>query len=160
MLSIHNAIEDAKTAWYEKNDHKTIAKKVQKRLDTQAEQAFMQLLGFSKDSWGHSVWEVDHCNGRSGQSDVGISSTAIVKDVLDKWLKANRDEFEKFLTLKIKTQFKKELNNQLYYHVNKAVKELLDRYMESTSMKLLDAELKDLTYEAAMKLIQNDLERN
>lgn len=49
----------------------------------------LKMLGFSKDSWGNTKWEIDHCNGRAGSSPIGIftkgKSSAIASELLTKY---------------------------------------------------------------------------
>ena len=156
MLSIHAAIEQAKTEWYEANSPKVIAKKTKDLLDSQRQQVLMQLLGFEKDSWRSHVWEVDHCNGRNGNSKVGATTKQIVSEVLDDWVQEHREEFDKYLTTQIKTEFKKELKSQLGFMLRKTIASMLEAAMTETAERLLKDELKDLTYKAALKLIDKD----
>ncbi len=41
-------------------------------------------LGFSKDRWGNTKWEVDHCNGRAGESLVGRKVADMAAETVNK----------------------------------------------------------------------------
>lgn len=41
-------------------------------------------LGFSKDRWGNSKWEVDHCNGRAGESVIGKKIAEMAEEEVQK----------------------------------------------------------------------------
>lgn len=64
-----------------------IRRRVQKMLEENFSVIVKTQLGFSKSSWGGN-WEVDHCNGRAGQTIVGdrIAAAAVqaVEDVIIK----------------------------------------------------------------------------
>lgn len=64
-------IAQAVEEWKQQNTEKSLADKTKKLLDTHSEQIVMKLLGFEEDKWKENAWELDHCNGRSGNSPAG-----------------------------------------------------------------------------------------
>lgn len=61
--------------------------KIRFRINNTLDAHFLQLvkisLGFSKSSWGDN-WEVDHCNGRGGNTEITAQISAIAKAELTK----------------------------------------------------------------------------
>jgi hypothetical protein len=64
LTSIACAVEE----WKAKNTKEVIKTTVTELLDKESKQLTLKLLGF-EDRWGK--WEVDHCNGRGGESAAG-----------------------------------------------------------------------------------------
>ena len=54
--------------WKEKNSEEALTQRVHKLLDDNAETIVLKLLGFD-NRW--NKWELDHCNGRKGESAAG-----------------------------------------------------------------------------------------
>jgi len=59
---------------------------IHKRLNEQRDAVLMKLMGFIKPSWG-GTWEIDHCNGRNGQSVVGDFYKDLQHEAIKEWLK-------------------------------------------------------------------------
>jgi|WetSurSiteA1Bulk_404760.scaffolds.fasta_scaffold11078_8 hypothetical protein len=57
---------------------------VYKVLDAQLQTIILKVLGLN-DHWGK--WEVDHCNGRSGNSTIGDYIKETAKDHVASWVK-------------------------------------------------------------------------
>lgn len=70
--------------WQKKNPPEVIKQRVFDRLDGMQEEIAMKLLGFNQ-SWGK--WEVDHCNGRSGNSAAGDYLRNVQREAVQEWLK-------------------------------------------------------------------------
>ena len=62
---------------------KDIAGEITKLLDGRVQEIVGKLLGFDAH-WG--VWEVDHCNGRSGNSAAGDWLRNEVSGAVDRWI--------------------------------------------------------------------------
>lgn len=65
MPHIHTAFEN----WFKENSPEQTQKRVYRELDNHKKEILLKLLGFNT-SWG-SQWELDHCNGRAGNSTAG-----------------------------------------------------------------------------------------
>ena len=70
--------------WQEKNPPDVVKQKVFDRLDAMQDEIAMKLLGF-KQSWGN--WEVDHGNGRSGNSAAGDFIKRVQQDAIEEWFR-------------------------------------------------------------------------
>lgn len=56
--------------WLEKQNPEAIRKKVFDTLEAAKDEVAPKLMGFNKGSFGRG-WEIDHCNGRAGESAMG-----------------------------------------------------------------------------------------
>jgi len=83
--SVLPIINDAIREWHRNNPPKTIKAQVTKELDKNQKEILLKLLGFN-NRW-NSSYEVDHCNGRSGNSAAGDAIKNVLAIEIDKWLK-------------------------------------------------------------------------
>lgn len=83
---IYDTLVESIREWQEINNKDTIRSKVHEKLDKNFNQIIMLLLGFEKNSWGNR-WEVDHCNGRKGESSAGDYLKRVQKDSIEMWFK-------------------------------------------------------------------------
>lgn len=70
LQSLVPIINGAIHEWLEKQNPKAIRKKVFDTLEAAKDEVAPKLMGFNKGSFGRG-WEIDHCNGRSGESSIG-----------------------------------------------------------------------------------------
>lgn len=74
----------ARDQWVNENVTKeAIERRVYRTLDARVTEIVVKLLGF-EDRWGK--WEVDHCNGRAGESEVGDFVRRVASKAVAKWL--------------------------------------------------------------------------
>lgn len=76
---IHKAID----SWLEKNSEDQLTQRVHHLLDENQKKIILTLLGF-ENRWGG--WEIDHCNGRSGNTPVGEYIKQTHEDAIQEWL--------------------------------------------------------------------------
>ena len=104
---IDKLIADISTAMHEWSEEQvtSIRKKVHARLDQHRDEVLMKLMGFTQESFtGH--WEIDHCNGRSGNSPIGEFLATSQKQAIEEWLTQ--------ITMPTMTpKFKKEVESDL-----------------------------------------------
>ena len=109
---------------------KTIADKVHKRLDQHRDEVLMKLMGFNKGSFDRG-WEIDHCNGRNGNS--------VISDFLKESQAAAVKEWLSQIELPtMSSAFKTRIQ-----------KEMKQRY---------ESQITQLTYEMARTKAQKDIE--
>ena len=100
-------ILEAVQEWKNENSSSKIKDRVKRLLDANSKEVTMKLLGFN-DRLGR--WEIDHCNGRSGESAAGDfirkTQSEAVKDWLTNVCLPELDD-------KTKAQFKKQAK-QIY----------------------------------------------
>ena len=70
LASLVPIINQAVHEWMQDQDPVAIKKKVFSTLNKAKDEIAPKLLGFTRDSWNNK-WEIDHCNGRSGESSLG-----------------------------------------------------------------------------------------
>lgn len=113
------AIACAVEEWKGKNTAENIKKTVTDLLDSESKQLTLKLLGFD-DRWGK--WEVDHCNGRSGESAAGAYLRDIQKTAIQDWFEAvSMPTITPALKKQLGTQLQKTYEEQLAYSIRKAV---------------------------------------
>lgn len=79
LVTIATAVESWKVA----QDPEKLKKTIFDKLDSKRDEVMLKLLGFN-DSWG--TWEVDHCNGRSGESYIGDFLKTTQQKAIKEWL--------------------------------------------------------------------------
>ena len=70
LQSLVPIINGAIHEWLEKQNPQAIRKKVFDALEAAKDEVVPKLMGFNKGSFGRG-WEIDHCNGRAGESTIG-----------------------------------------------------------------------------------------
>ena len=70
LQSLVPIINEAIHEWLEKQNPQAIRKKVFDTLEAAKDEVAPKLMGFNKASFGRG-WEIDHCNGRAGESVIG-----------------------------------------------------------------------------------------
>ena len=70
LQSLVPIINGAIHEWLERQNPQAIRKKVFDTLEAAKDEVAPKLMGFNKGSFGRG-WEIDHCNGRSGESAIG-----------------------------------------------------------------------------------------
>ena len=117
--------------WKEKNSEEALTQRVHKLLDDNAETIVLKLLGFD-NRW--DKWELDHCNGRSGESAAGDYLKQVQQGAIQAWLKnVKLPELNKTLTSvmkkKLEADYKRYLSQFLYEYAreeaDKTAKEII-----------------------------------
>jgi len=95
-------------------------RKIEDILDSHTEEAVAKLLGFD-NKWGD--WEVDHCNGRQGESAAGDWLRKTAKEEVDKWLAKQAGALPD-LSPAQKKALREDYRNTLAYHVKERLQVL------------------------------------
>jgi len=111
--------EEAREEWLkEHSDKEKVKHVVFDRLDTDLVSIVAKLLGFD-DHWGR--WEVDHCNGRGGQSAAGDFIKQMAGEAVTEWLLKQAKKLPKLPPTTIKalrkdyrTTYERELREKLH----------------------------------------------
>lgn len=111
------AIATAVAQWKENNTEASIKKKVTDLLNKNSEELTMKLLGFNHH---YAKWELDHCNGRSGNSAAGDYLRQVQQIAIQEWMKT--------LTMPklpdaVAKRLKKEMQSDYEYHLLKDVRD-------------------------------------
>ena len=80
MTKVEALVEKTKQDWIKKN-LKDIPKRVERVLDRHFSGHVARLLGMD-NHWGGDKWELDHCNGRAGNSFLGEEIKAQIRDAV------------------------------------------------------------------------------
>ena len=117
--------------WKEKNSEEALTQRVHKLLDDNAATIVLKLLGFD-NRW--NKWELDHCNGRKGESAAGVYLRQVQQEAIQDWLKKVKlPELNKTLSSAMKKEleenYKRYLNQYLFDYAreeaDKTAKELI-----------------------------------
>lgn len=146
LVTIATAVESWKVA----QDPEELKKTIFNKLDSKRDEVMLKLLGFN-DSWGK--WEVDHCNGRSGESSIGDFLKTAQQKAIKEWLATSLP-----LTLSPKTlsslqkSVQKEYELSIRRELHSAVRDKADKDLECLLGKILGSN-QLANYIKAMKLI-------
>lgn len=115
--SILPHIAAAVAEWKATNTEEKIKETVISLLNKESKQLVLKLLGFN-ESWGK--WEVDHCNGRGGQSAAGDYLTKVQQEAIQEWLKG---AVMPTLDKATKASMQKSAQQEYTYNLNRLVRE-------------------------------------
>jgi predicted AAA+ superfamily ATPase len=138
--------------WKAENTEEKIKKTVIDLLEKESKQIVLKLLGFS-ESWGK--WEVDHCNGRGGQSAAGDYLTKVQQEAIQEWLKG---AVMPTLDKATKASMQKSAQQEYSYNLTRLVREYAVSQAErdaQTVIKQLVASDQVGSYLKAMALIES-----
>ena len=97
--------------WKSKNTEEVLTQRVHDLLDKNAKEVVLKLLGFN-ESWGK--WEVDHCNGRAGESAVGDYLKMVKQSAINSWLaKAELPKMDKTISTAMRKELKHDYDRFL-----------------------------------------------
>lgn len=84
---------------------KTVANDLIKKMKADATTVLLKMIGFN-NHWS-SGWEIDHCNGRSGNSEIGDLAKKEFREMAINFIQTYKDE----ITILTKTQHKELMKN-------------------------------------------------
>lgn len=131
--------------WKSKNTEEVLTQRVHDLLDKNAKEVVLKLLGFN-ESWGK--WEVDHCNGRAGESAVGDYLKRVKQSAIDSWLaEAELPKMDKTISTimrkELKHNYDRFLKQYLYEYAQDQARETAQEIIKSVfSTTKADAVLK------------------
>ena len=149
--NITKYVMEAAAEWMSANPEAKVRQETLKKLDEFRDKILLTLLGFSRSSWNDNL-EVDHCNGRAGESAVGDYMKKVKQQAIQEWLESV--ELPK-VTPKIAQALKKdldeaygyELRSRLHQKIKEAAKEDADRIIATfTNTKAIDDFIACLLY--------------
>ena len=142
-------IATAVERWRQEHTPEQIESRVRHLLDNKSDEIVAKMLGFN-DSWGR--WELDHCNGRSGNSAAGDYMRKCHQEAIEKWitkmaLPVLPEDLNQKLKQSLQAQFNRSLeealrNKVIAYAQEEAtrvfkeleVPSLLDNYMQTLQL--------------------------
>lgn len=84
FMDIAQASKQGVEKWLKDNSPEKVQKDVMETLDEAKDTIIPKLLGMD-NNWGGN-WEVDHCNGRAGESAIGDRLKTLRRDAVTAWL--------------------------------------------------------------------------
>ena len=124
-------IASAIQEWKQKNTEESIKDTVTGLLNKESKQMVLKLLGFT-EHWGK--WEVDSCNGRSGESAAG--------DFLRKSQQSAIEDFLKtvpmpVLTKREEAEILKSVKQDYVYQLQRSVRDLVQTKADDDAKELV-----------------------
>ncbi len=129
--SILPHIAAAVAEWKAENTEESIKATVIGLLEKESKQIVLKLLGFN-ESWGK--WEVDHCNGRGGQSAAGDFLTKVQQGAIEEWLKTT---VMPTLDKKTRDSMLKSAQSEYTYNLTRLVREYAISQAESDAKAVI-----------------------
>lgn len=106
--------------WKALNTPEAVKKKVFKQLDAVSDEVVMKLLGF--DCRWDKKWEIDHCNGRAGESAAGDFIREAHNEAIKEWLgQVIMPQLTPALKKKLQKMAQDEYENYITRHIRSAV---------------------------------------
>ena len=134
--------------WKEHNSEEVLTQRVHKLLDDNAETIVLKLLGFD-NRWNN--WELDHCNGRKGESAAGDYLRQVQHDAIQDWLKKVKlPELNKTLS----SVMKKELEADYKQYLNQFLYEYAREEADKTAKELIQSLFSQSKVDGMLKLQQ------
>ena len=139
--------------WKEKNSKEVLTQRVHKLLDDNAETIVLKLLGFD-NRW--NKWELDHCNGRKGESAAGDFLRQVQQDAIQDWLKnVNLPKLNKTLSSAMKKTLEADYKNYLRQYLYEYAREETDKTAKELIQSLFSQSKVDGMFKL-QQLIQNN----
>ena len=136
--------------WKAANTEEKIKKNVTEQLNRASQEITMKLLGFN-NRW--DKWELDHCNGRSGESSAGDYLRNVQASAIKEWL---GDLCMPTLKPALKAKLEKEMQQQyeelLYRSVRKKAETMANSHLDALIETLVTPQRLD-AYLKASKLV-------
>ena len=135
--------------WRQEHTPEQIESRVNQVLNSKSDEIVVKMLGFDA-SWGR--WELDHCNGRSGNSAAGDYIRKCHQEAIEKWItklampvlpKNINQQLKKSLQAQFNRSLEDALRNKVIAHAKEEadrmfkeleVPSLLDNYMQTLQL--------------------------
>ena len=133
--SLLPVISQAVADWKAKNTPEDLKARVTKRLNANTDEIIFKLLGFNN---GWNKWELDHCNGRSGESAAGDYLRKVQSEAIREWLESVEIPP---MPVSLKKKYQTEFNSRYNAHVM----QLIQRAAEDQANRDVNALLTEFT---------------
>lgn len=134
MEEVLPVINNAIAVWREKNTDTVIAKRVTDLLDAHSKEITMKLLGF--DTHYGKDWELDHCNGRNGNSVAGDYLRHNQATAIRAWLSTCMEDM-KPMGVTAKARFNKQMQYEYEQEMHRNIKEIAAKQVNLDTTGLL-----------------------
>lgn len=119
---VDKAVEIAYAQWRE-DRYAEMIDVIKEKLDDHLDSILAKLLGMDK-RWG-GEWEVDHCNGRAGNSFIGEEIRSQVQPAVTQLVNDSIGEWEP--TQQMKQQIAKEYRSELLMNAKRYARDIASR---------------------------------
>ena len=145
--SIAVAVEE----WKITNTEEKIKSNVTNQLNKASDEITMKLLGFN-NGWD-GKWELDHCNGRSGESAAGDFIRKVQSEAIKEWLSSIcMPKLSSVLKAKLKKEMQSEYNGYITRMVRSKIRDIADAHLTELVNSVVSTSKLD-AYLQASKLI-------
>ena len=119
-----DCVQEAIDTWVNNNPENTIKAEVTQTLDNSKDEIVRKLLGFTDKS---GLWEIDHFNGRYGESAAGDYLKRVSGDVIKQWFNTIVMPYPDYnLQEELKRQFQEEYKLQFQSKMKTKVQSLIE----------------------------------
>ena len=129
-----SAMNAAVAKWEAENTPASLASQVSTKLDAHKHEIILKLLGFKTNY--SNTWELDHCNGRSGNSAAGDYIASVQKEAVKTWLETTcmpvlSPNIKKKLAASMQAEFDSRVEYHMWSLIEAKAKEFATQYMQS-----------------------------
>lgn len=138
-------MQDAVDSWKDQNSPEYITQSVHTLLNKSKEKIVMKLMGFDAKFDGR--WELDHCNGRSGESSAGDYFKKVASEAIKDWM--NRIDLS---SLKVPPSINKAMKEAYEQELRYSFIEIARSKARQDLKNLLDSFARSPAFEAYEKI--------
>lgn len=134
--------------WKSKNTEEVLTQRVHDLLDKNAREVVLKLLGFNES---RGKWEVDHCNGRAGESAVGDYLKRVKQAAIDSWLaEAELPKMDKTIS----TVMRKDLKHDYDRYLEQYLYEYAQDQASETAKEIIKSVFSTTKADAVLKVAE------
>jgi len=122
-------------------------KENERLISTQLQRMIPKILGFNCDRWDQD-WEIDHCNGRAGESLLGdLLRKKVIADATkwvekQKWVTPSKKEVEA-----LKREYREVFNNRVRTFVRDEAERKATQYIDGILREVTEEIVREVTSE-------------
>ena len=138
---------------WEKKTLATLKKETITKLEKHKDEILLKLLGFDTE-YGTRGFKLDHCNGRAGNSPIGIEIKHLHQEAIDTWLKKVdiTESLEKISEVELTKIIKLSLGQYNFKSkVQETVKNLASKEIEKIAQGIIEQSIKEINDELALE---------
>lgn len=138
---------------WEKKTLATLKKETITKLEKHKDEILLKLLGFDTE-YGTRGFKLDHCNGRAGNSPIGIEIKQMHQEAIDTWLKKVdiTESLEKISEVELTKIIKLSLGQYNFKSkVQETVKKLASNEVEKIAQGIIEQSIKEINDELALE---------
>lgn len=127
--------------WHALHTPEEIKRDLFARMDKAQQQILLKLLGFN-NSWGN--WELDHCNGRSGDSAAGDYLRKQQAENIKAWLdQVTLPKIPKKVIDSLVAEYQSNFDREITRHLEVMAKQAATEYLDKVKAQLTETSAAD-----------------